>query len=289
MYNGLLVFAALLPAIILCIYVFKKDRVEKEPVGLLIRLLLFGAACCIPAALMEVTFSGVLEALFTDYIFIDSRGIEFISDDVFYLYHFLEYFVGVALIEEGCKWFVLLYATKRNKEFNSLFDGLIYAVFISIGFAAFENIFYVLENGWINAIMRGILSVPGHMFFAVLMGYHYSFWHIADKAGTIERQLKAEGIVQSRTEISGKRQMILSLLMPVLAHGLYDFCCTLDSGIGVLAFYAFIIVLYVYCFGKIKKMSAADAPQERFVLGMLLKKYPFLSTGSLEIADIEKM
>ncbi|MBQ4516963.1 MAG: PrsW family intramembrane metalloprotease [Clostridia bacterium] len=289
MYNGLLVFAALLPAIILCIYVFKKDRVEKEPIGLLIRLLLFGVACCIPAALMEVTFSGVLDALFTDYIFIDSRGIEFISDDVFYLYHFLEYFVGVALIEEGCKWFVLLYATKRNKEFNSLFDGLIYAVFISIGFAAFENIFYVLENGWINAIMRGILSVPGHMFFAVLMGYHYSFWHIADKAGTIERQLKAEGIVQSRTEISGKRQMILSLLMPVLAHGLYDFCCTLDSGIGVLAFYAFIIVLYVYCFGKIKKMSASDAPQERFVLGMLLKKYPFLSTGSLEIADIEKM
>lgn len=289
MYNSLLVFAALLPAIILCIYIFKKDRVEKEPFRLLIRLLLLGVACCLPAAYLERFIFNLLKWLFSGHIYTDSQGVEYIAKSIFYQYHFIKYFIGVALVEEGCKWLVLVYATKHNKEFNSLFDGLIYAVFVSIGFAAFENIFYVLENGFINAIMRGILSVPGHMFFAVLMGYHYSFWHIADKAGTIERQLKAEGIVQSRTEISGKRQMRLSLLMPVLAHGLYDFCCTLDSGIGVLAFYTFIIVLYIYCFGKIKKMSVSDAPQERYVLGILVKKYPFLSIGSSESADIENM
>ncbi len=271
-----LVMAALLPAAILCVYIFKKDRVEKEPLWLLVRLFALGVLCCFPAAYIERIVIHCLEKLFAASRFIDEQGTVFMPTNVFYVYNFLKYFVGVALIEEALKWTALLYATRFDEEFNSLFDGIIYAVFVSIGFAAYENIFYVLQYGWTNAFMRGLLSVPGHMFFAVLMGYHYSFWHIADKAGRIERELQNEGVLPLGKTISGRNSMRLSFLMPVMAHGMYDFCCTLGTVTGTLVFYGFIILLYIYCFGKIRKMSAADAPDERYAMRMLLKKHPHL-------------
>lgn len=286
--NFLLMLAALLPAVVLCVYVFQKDRVEKEPLRLLMRLLLLGTLCCFPAAYVERFIFSILKWLFSGSIYTDAQGVEYIAKNIFYKYHFIKYFFGVALVEEGFKWLALLYATKHNEEFNSLFDGLIYAVFVSIGFAAYENVGYVLQYGWMNAVMRGVLAVPGHMFFAVLMGYHYSFWHVYEKAGVLEEQLKAEGIVRSSTSIQGKGYMILSLLMPILAHGMYDFCCTLSSAIGVLVFYVFIAGLYIYCFRKIKAMSAADSSDDRYVAAILLRKYPFLSVGEHQDSNVNE-
>lgn len=276
MNNFLLVIAALLPAIILCVYVFKKDRAEKEPIGLLIKLCVLGVLCCFPAAYFEGHIIDGIDALFSVFTYVDAAGAEALPKNIFYVYHFFKFFAGVALVEEGFKWLALLYATRKNKEFNSLFDGLIYAIFVSVGFAAFENVLYVLEHGWVNAIVRGVLSVPGHMFFAVLMGYHYSFWHIAEKAGFMEATLQREGVIPAGKLISGRKNMVLSIVMPVLAHGLYDYCCALGSGLGTIIFLVFVIGLYIHCFKKIRKMSVADAPEERYVNLLLLKKYPQL-------------
>jgi len=273
----LLVAAALLPAIVLCIYTFKKDRVEKEPIGLLLRLFLFGALSVFPAALIESGVIDGIDAMFRQSFITMPDGSVEMNTGTFYVYNFIKYFIGVALVEEGVKFCVLVWVTKKTKEFNSLFDGLIYAIFVSLGFAALENVFYVLDYGWINAIQRAILSVPGHMFFSVLMGYYYSEWHITQKAKAMEQQLKQDGYIKkSAPEFSVARSRVLCFLMPILAHGFYDYCCTLGDTWSMSMFYIFIAFLYWYCFKKIRLMSRADTRDTSFAKVMVMRKYPSL-------------
>ena len=185
----LLIIAALLPAIILSIYIYKKDRVEKEPLTLLLKLFLFGALVCFPAAYIEEFVIGIIDGIF---------GEIYEGDSIFYIYNFIYYFIGIALVEEGVKLLVLKYIVQDNNNFDCFFDGVIYAVFVSLGFAALENIFYVLQYGFSNAILRGILSVPGHMFFGVMMGYYYSRWMVYKKANAILKKLKQGGYIDAK-------------------------------------------------------------------------------------------
>ena len=126
----MLIVAALLPAIVLCVYIYKQDRVEKEPLGLLIKLLLGGALICVPLAIIfEVIFSSlVTEPLFERFILgYDSMKNPVFSDSVRHARDFVEYFFGVGLIEEAVKFVVLIWFTRKSREFNSLFDGIIYS------------------------------------------------------------------------------------------------------------------------------------------------------------------
>lgn len=252
--NILLGVAGLLPAIVLCIYIYIKDRVEKEPIGLLIKLLISGVIICFPVVIFE------------NYL------LKIVGGNPI-----LENFVGIALVEEGFKWLALIFITKSKKEFDSLFDGIIYATFVSLGFAAFENLLYVFEYGWVTAIARAITSVPGHTFFGVFMGYYYSMWNIISRAVEKEKRLKKEGFIpESTPEFSTARFTVLSLLLPVLVHGFYDYCCTIGGAVSTWIFIIFIVALYIYCFGKIKKMSVKDAPISNYVSALLARKYPEL-------------
>ena len=275
--NGfLLLCAALFPAIALCIYVFKKDRVEKEPMGLLLSLFFLGMVICFPAAEIENVLLGFIDSVFLPFG-VEVGGGVVLNNAVYQTYIVCQNFIGIALVEEGLKLLILLWRTSKNKNFNSLFDGIVYAVFVSLGFAALENIFYVFEHGWVNAVMRALLSVPGHMFYAVLMGYYYSLYHMYEKARKIEISLKDEGLIsKNATEFSGKRFLTMSLIIPVLAHGLYDYCCTVDSIWATLGLFAFVLFLYIYCFGKIKKTSKADRDDITISKAMVRKKYPHL-------------
>lgn len=284
MNHFLLVVAAIIPAVVLCVYVFMKDRVDKEPISLLFRLLLLGIAACFPASYVESFTIDILDGVFADSIFTDSYGNVMISESVFYIYNFIKYFLCVALTEELCKWIVLNFATKLNKEFNCFFDGLIYSVFVSLGFAAFENVFYVIDYGWYTALMRAFLSVPGHMFFAVMMGYQYSVSHIIDGAWAMESVLKDEGLIPANApEFTSRKNMILSVAVPALAHGIYDYCCTLGTAWATVIFYLFVGFMYIKCFGKIKKMSFADAPGDDYSKAMVISKYPMLTDKIIEM------
>ncbi len=264
----LLIVAALAPAVALCVYVFKKDRVEKEPAGLLTLLLFMGVVVIVPVLIFSEPFTAIHSAIFGNMPSGPVVGRISIAWDAF---------INVALLEEGFKWLALILITRNNKNFNSLFDGMIYAVFVSLGFAGAENVMYCLMNGWATAVMRAVLSVPGHMFFAVLMGYYYSFWHMYDKANKFEKSLKTLGKIPSdAVEFDSKRFVVLSLVMPVLAHGLYDYCCFVNTTVSTLVLYAFVIFLYIHCFKKIKAMSKSDTGDVLFVKYLLIKKYPQL-------------
>ena len=279
----LLVCAALIPAVALCIYIFKKDRVEKEPIGLLLGLLFLGGLICFPAAEIEGVLFDIFDMIFSPFT-VEYEGELYLLGTTFKVYNACKYFIGVALVEEGLKFLILFFFTRKNKNFNSLFDGLIYAVFFSLGFAALENVFYVVENGWINALMRAVMSVPGHMFFAVLMGYYYSLWHMYEKARQQEQSLKKAGLIsRGAIEFSGNTYLLLSLSIPILAHGLYDYCCTLGTTLATISLYAFIIFLYIYCFKKIKSMSKGDMDDTTYSNVMVLRKYPHLAVLLTEV------
>ncbi len=278
----LLVCAALFPAIALCIYVFKKDRVEKEPIGLLLSLFFLGCVICFPAASIEGFLSDLIGKIFAPYA-VEQEGVKYLTGASFKMYNACKYFVGVAFVEEGLKFLALFLLTRKNKNFNSLFDGLIYAVFVSLGFAALENVLYVMRNGWFNALMRAVMSVPGHMFFAVLMGYYYSMWHMYEKAKRKERALKRDGLLsQNAKEFSGKMQLFLSLLIPILAHGLYDYYCTVGTLFATIALYVFLLFLYIYCFRRIKKMSKDDMLDNTYSNILVLRKHPHLTEAIKE-------
>jgi len=158
--------AAIIPAVILAAYVFFNDRVEKEPIPLL--LLLFGAGgiSYIPAYFAERGLTSVIDSLFSDYITYDFQGVATYSSDlVKYGHGLLVVFVGIALIEEVVKWLVMFLITHKNKNFNCLFDGVVYGTFVSLGFAVVENVIFAWQSGWDTLVFITLISLPGHLYF----------------------------------------------------------------------------------------------------------------------------
>lgn len=267
-----LLISALVPGVALLIYVYKKDKTEKEPVSLLVKLLILGAVICWPAAMLEdVIIDGIFSISYSAGVFDEYN---FFS----YNLHLLaENFIGIALVEEGLKWLVLFLFTRKNKHFNSLFDGIIYSVFVSLGFAIHENVLYVFEYGFSTALLRAITAVPAHMFFGVIMGYYYTFWHTSLFAARVEDIIISRGLAsQKKRFFKPLHLLVLSLVMPILAHGFYDYCCSIDATWATVLFYVFLGSLYVYCFGKIRSISKTDTDTSIYAVRWLIKKYPQL-------------
>lgn len=274
----LLTCAALLPAVVLLIYIYIKDRVEKEPIGLLLTLFALGAVICLPAALIEEIFSVVIDGVFSTFAY-DIGGSLYLMSGTNKLYVFVSNFIGVALVEEGLKFLILILVTRKNKNFNSLFDGIIYSVFVSLGFAALENVLYVLGNGFVNAVARAISAVPAHMFFAVIMGCFYSYWHMFEKARTIEWELHRQGYIPPvKNRFSGSRYLVLSILLAIAAHGFYDYCCSMEETIYFIILIAFLIFLYVVCFMNVRRFSKRDTMDRPWIVFQLVKKHPVLAS-----------
>lgn len=202
--------ASLLPIILLLLYIWKKDP-HKEPTSQLVKAVVYGVAICIPVAILE---SGIESFLFGP----GDEPSSIIDTTV------IAFFVA-ALPEESCKLFVLWLVLRKNPYFDEYFDGIVYAVCVSLGFAAIENIFYVIGEGedWMSvAITRALLAVPGHYAFAIMMGYYYSVYHFVNRSPKVA---------------------VCVLLIPVLAHGIYDALAlsgTINPYIGVLCFFVLV-------------------------------------------------
>ena len=256
-----LLFIALAPAVILMIYVWNKDK-SKEPFKMLLILAFLGAVSCFPAGFLESPANSAIMSVFG-------------KDN--YLSYFLQAFFGVALMEEGCKFIVMFLYTRNHKEFNGLFDGMIYAVLVSLGFAAFENVFYVMDFGSKVALSRAFTAIPGHMFNAVFMGYNYSLWHTYRLCDKSEKYFANLGMIRPRLpKYKYKNYLAKAIIIPVLVHGFYDFCLFTSNTYFYLIFYVFVGALYIICFGKIKKLSKRDMEDYQLIPRMLCLKYPEL-------------
>ncbi len=207
---------ATIPGLLILFFVYRKDPVEKEPLKLLLSLFALGCISTIPAV--------ILELLGTFILFGDERPTSLIG-------MFLDNFIVIALVEELCKFFFLRLKTWKSHEFNYLFDGIVYAVFVSLGFAVLENIFYVLEFGIETGIARAFTSLPGHTVFAVFMGFFYA-------------HAKLEQVKGNNGGV--KRNLTLAIVVPTIAHGAYDFLASIESDAAFLLFLALITVMFIY-------------------------------------------
>ncbi|KRQ87028.1 Protease PrsW [Caloramator mitchellensis] len=172
---------ALAPSIALLIFIYQKDRYDREPANILLTLFLFGFLSTVPVYFVE-------------------RFLSYFGKGPFYTA-----FIVAGLTEELFKFIIIYSITFKLVEYNEKLDGIVYSVFTSLGFASAENILYILnqKNFIATGIMRGLFAVPGHMLFAITMGYYLSLARFADD----------------------KRPFFLinALLMPILLHGIYDF------------------------------------------------------------------
>jgi len=273
--QSLLLVLALLPVLILSGYIYKKDRLEKEPLWLLLLLLGFGALSAIPVLVISEVTSPLIDLIFSPYVTVFEDGSASITSmRAWYLYQAVDNFLGVALIEEFCKWAVMMLFTRKSREFNCTFDAVVYAVFVSLGFAGLENVLYAFEFGLQTVLMRAVTSVPGHMFFGVIMGFYYSRWKIETVASSLEMTYVHEGRFRLKwPPINGKIALVASLVMPVLGHGLYDFTLSIDGWWMVAAFYIFLILLYIRCFGTVRRMSFEDSGIQSQASALVMRKY----------------
>ncbi len=225
MYTAILLSAAALPAIVILFYVYIKDRTEREPGGLLMKLVLGGFLATVFAVLFEL----LGEKLFA--------YIPFSSENQM---NFWKFMIVVALTEEFFKYLLMRLITWKNPNFNCLFDGVVYAVFTSLGFAILENVFYIIEGGLSTALIRAVTAIPGHASFGVFMGVFYAF---AKK----QQNMGNQGI--------SSLFRFLAVAIATLAHGIYDYSTTLQS---IWGFIGFIIVLFIVSSIMIRKMSKHD-------------------------------
>ena len=131
-----------------------------------------------------------------------------------------------------------------HKEFDEIYDGLVYSVFVSLGFAFIENILYVLVNNSIaTAIVRAICAVPSHACDAIFMGYHISV-------------AKQQSIYKNKRQ--EKRHLLLSIIMPTLIHGIYDFCLLSGYKSLIIVFLIFVVVMYFISINKLHDMSSTN-------------------------------
>jgi RsiW-degrading membrane proteinase PrsW (M82 family) len=148
---------SLAPGVAIIFYIYSKDKYDREPFENLFISFLLGVVGTVPASIIQRNLQPELD--------------RFVP--VFSLtYYFLWAFILVAFSEEGCKYLALRLYSYRRKAFNEPFDGIVYSVMVSMGFATLENVLYVFQHGFATGVLRMFLSVPAHACFGVLMGYH---------------------------------------------------------------------------------------------------------------------
>lgn len=176
-----IIIAALAPGLALLTFFYLKDRYQPEPLKMVIRLFIFGAIIGFPVMIIQYG----IKTEVTNHIVFTS-------------------FISVGLLEEFFKWFIIYFLVYNHSEFDEAYDGIVYAVAVSLGFATLENFLYLMTEGLSIAIIRALLPVSGHALFGVIMGYYLGLAKFMPKRSS---QIK---------------MLMLSIMYPILIHGSYD-------------------------------------------------------------------
>ena len=224
------ILAAVVPALILMYYIYRKDKVEKEPGSLLFRLFICGAVSTAAAMVLEIAAEYLEVNVLTQ---VNAGAATFAIVDA----------TMVGIIEEACKFFFLKRVTWKNPNFNYTFDGIVYAVFVSLGFAALENILYVFQYGMSVALLRAVLSIPAHMSFSVYMGAYYGRAKLCEKRGNREGKML---------------NLLAGYLTAVTLHAFFDGTLMVNSDMSMVLFFVFDIIMTITVFRMIRNSSRQD-------------------------------
>lgn len=226
--SPMLIIAAIVPAIILLKQVYKADKLEHEPTNLLVGLVFLGIISTSIAIILEQIGESVISPL---------------QSTSKLAYDLILYFVVVGCSEEFSKYILLKKKTWNHPAFNCSFDGVVYAVFVSLGFALWENLSYVAMYGLNTALVRAVTAIPGHASFGVFMGLFYG----------LSKKYASNGMPKK-----AKTYRMFALIIPTLLHGAYDFIASMENNYFGLIFVGFILVLFIFSFATVKRMSKDD-------------------------------
>lgn len=209
-----LFIAALTPILLLVFYIYKKDKNQPEPPQEMIKAFFYGVASVMLSLCLSIPFEKMGIYMFDYQTMREAVQAAFFS---------------AAIPEEIAKYVMLWLFLRKCKDFDQRMDGIVYAVCVSLGFAALENVMYLLGSydEWLSVgIARALTAVPGHFCFGVLMGYYYSLSKF-DSENYISAKYKA-------------------LLVPIIVHGLYDTICFVVKIVPSLAV-ILMLVFIVFC------------------------------------------
>lgn len=201
---------AIAPTIAYIFWIYLKDKYDKEPINRLVKFFLLGV------------FMGVI-ALIIEFILLKLDILTGYTSTIYIS------FIVAGMTEEGLKAFVLIPNLLKERYFNEELDGIIYSVFLSLGFATLENLLYILKEDQSTVIqvglIRAIISVPAHMLFAITMGYYISKYKF------------------STDKFKKREYLILSVLIPILIHGVFDFILMIEYRWSIILFVVYVIFL----------------------------------------------
>lgn len=208
--------SAVAPGLALLTYFYLKDKYNQEPLLMVLKVFLLGILIVFPIMIIQ-------------------RGLMLGLDGGPYVSSFLI----SSGVEEGMKWFVLYHMIYNHTEFDEPYDGILYAVAISLGFATLENVLYAWYSQASPASMflRALLPVSGHAMFAVIMGYHMG------------RAKFSQGIKTHRI-------LFISFLLPWLWHGMYDFILTTMANDWIWFIIPLMAVLWYGGMGKVARANS---------------------------------
>jgi RsiW-degrading membrane proteinase PrsW (M82 family) len=197
------------------LFVYLRDKYEREPLGLVALTFVLGAVGVLPAALIELVLG-----------WLSPQGV------------IAEVFLYVALVEEIIKFGAVRIKSYHSPHFNEVMDGIVYGVAAGLGFATVENIISVLQNGLSVAIVRAFLSVPGHGVWAGIMGFYLGF-------------AKCKTVSKSQEHW----QIIKGVSIAIVLHGLYDAAVFYENILGVIGVSLIGWVLFLWLIRKALSLS----------------------------------
>jgi len=209
---------SLTPILIIALFIYNRDK-NKEPSNIIVKLILGGVL----SAIITIVLTYILGMFYDNFLadFENLSGIDLI----------IHAFISVALIEEFSKW-ILTRIICNNKECDEPFDYLLYGAFIALGFAAFENIIYVAISNTSTALLRAFTAVPLHAILGLIMGYN---------------------LLQTK---ENNKNILLSILIPTLIHGIYDYGIMSLKYIQISYLIAFLCFIYaMYILKKVSNLS----------------------------------
>lgn len=230
----ILLFLAILPTLIMGTIIYKNDKIEKESPGLLAILGVAGLGSVVVTLVISAVLSFICPSIFGA----ETTGLNPITLAI-------SVFIGIALVEELSKWIFVYLIAWKHREFNHVYDAIVYCAFVSLGFATFENILYVFSGSNVAdalsiALTRMVFSVPGHAFFGVLMGYYLGLAKLTNVHGIKNKSTK---------------NLILSILIPTIGHGFFDYFLMLGTNFAFILFLIFVVALFTLAIIKIRQLS----------------------------------
>ncbi len=221
---------AVTPGIILAVIIYLVDRYDREPLPLLFKIFMLGAFSVFPVIIVENillslnVFSGALSGLYVS-------------------------FIVAGFTEEYFKRLVVLKWAFNDTHFNEKLDGIVFSVFSALGFATIENISYVVfrySNVYVG-FLRGILSVPAHMLFAITMGYYLSLVKYCKNCGYEDKQ----------------NYLKKSLYVPMILHGTFNFILMLGFERYLMLFLVYVGYLWTVNIKRLKEYARESRVQHR--------------------------